>query len=69
MAEVTSRGLTVVRSHVYDLREFANEHGGGRAVIESLRGKDGTRSFDQNHVFEPSRHPSLARFRVGTIRK
>ncbi len=67
MEDVAASGFTVVRGDVYDLRGFAEEHGGGRAVIEHARGRDATASFNSNHVFDPKK--LLARYHVGRLAK
>ena len=43
--ESEKRLLVIVSGFIHDVEEFANEHPGGKALVDAQRGKDATPAF------------------------
>ena len=58
---------SIVNGNVYDLTKWIGQHPGGPAVIEAICGKDGTASFDSQHMGQQRPENILASYKIGTL--
>jgi hypothetical protein len=70
-AEVATRNTktncwTIVSGSVYNLTSYINSHPGGVTTISQLCGKDGTATFNGQHMGDPSPISRLASLKIGT---
>ena len=57
----------VVNGNVYDLTKWISEHPGGPGVIKAICGKDGSRSFNNQHRGQANANAALAQFKIGVL--
>jgi len=60
---------TAIRSQVYDMTAWIDQHPGGRQAILSLCGKDGTAAFVAQHGGEAQPEAELKSFFIGNYKK
>ncbi|MFM7014224.1 MAG: cytochrome b5 domain-containing protein [Actinomycetota bacterium] len=60
---------SVINGDVYDLTQFASQHPGGQAAINSLCGVDGTSAFLSQHGTQRDPNRELASLKIGTLAK
>jgi cytochrome b involved in lipid metabolism len=70
-AEVATRNTktncwTIVSGSVYNLTSYINSHPGGVSAISQLCGKDGTATFNGQHMGDSSPISRLATLKIGT---
>ncbi|CDO56531.1 hypothetical protein DV113_000937 [Geotrichum candidum] len=64
-----TRGLVLISGIVHDVTDFVENHPGGRALIKSAIGKDGTAVFNGGvYLHSNAAHNMLATMRVSVIR-
>jgi cytochrome b involved in lipid metabolism len=65
VAAFDTRLLVIVGEGVYDVTEFSHVHPGGKAMLDSFAGRDGTDAFDSIHSHHPA---SKARAILATLK-
>jgi hypothetical protein len=60
---------TIVRTGVYDVTSWINNHPGGPQAILSLCGKDGTAAFENQHGGQARPENELKTFFIGNYKK
>lgn len=64
-----TRGLVLISGIVHDVTDFIASHPGGRALIKSAVGKDGTAVFNGGvYLHSNAAHNMLATMRISVIR-
>ena len=58
---------SAIDSQVYDLTDWISKHPGGATVIEAICGKDGSASFNGQHLGERRPAEFLASYKIGTL--
>lgn len=60
---------TVISDYVYDVTFFINAHPGGKGMILSICGKDGTQRFLSQHYMGGKYEAILNRFKIAPLQK
>jgi cytochrome b involved in lipid metabolism/uncharacterized membrane protein len=58
---------TIVKSDVYDLTSYIQQHPGGAGVLTNLCGKDASSAFESQHSTEMAPASALAALKIGKI--
>lgn len=58
---------TIIKSDVYDLTSYIQQHPGGAGVLTNLCGKDATSAFESQHSTEMAPASALAALKIGKI--
>ena len=71
-AEVATHNIasdcwTIIKSDVYDLTSYIQQHPGGAGVLTNLCGKDATSAFESQHSTEMAPASALAALKIGKI--
>jgi cytochrome b involved in lipid metabolism len=59
---------SVVGTNVYNLTAWIPKHPGGKGVVISMCGKNGTSLYNSKHGSDPVSKATLARYKIGTVR-
>jgi cytochrome b involved in lipid metabolism len=59
---------TIVGRNVYNVTGWIPKHPGGKSVIISMCGKNGTTLFNSRHRSSSSAKAALSRYKIGTVR-
>jgi cytochrome b involved in lipid metabolism/uncharacterized membrane protein len=57
----------IIKSNVYDLTSYIQQHPGGAGVLSNLCGTDASQAFDSQHSTEMAPASALAALKIGTI--
>jgi cytochrome b involved in lipid metabolism len=58
---------TIIKSDVYDLTSYIQQHPGGAGVLTNLCGKDATSAFESQHASQMAPASALAALKIGRI--
>lgn len=58
---------TIIKSNVYDLSSYIQQHPGGAGALTNLCGIDATQAFESQHSTEMAPASALAALKIGTI--
>ncbi len=64
----TTSCWTVIRTGVYDLTAWINQHPGGKESIIGLCGKDGTAFFEAQHGGQGNPEATLKKLKIGNYK-